>query len=309
MKAFADTSEITDLTNDLPIYLLQRMPLPEAKIVNELVQFIEHRMSLAEDNDLYWDLRMSNALSVVCHARHPEALAISLEVFNWVDDASPFLQHKVLRLLETLLDAETYAPQARRWLKGMKTDQDLYLPLLMLAARLHDNDEFTRTQILGFWDRDAAVSARLMGLTQDGFFLEHLETTLAELAPFLRYLPPHEVLPPLAQHELWSEVAEAWFAVAHAERLTPPWLDPALLIQANDVIGYNERAQEWQEQLDAHLMERFGGAMNTTEEQWLKSLANSDLREQFIEARRYYQDLTKTGPKRLRLVTPETSSI
>jgi hypothetical protein len=309
MKAFADTSEITDLTNDLPIYLLQRMPLPEPKIVNELVLFLEHRMSLAEDNDLYWDLRMSNALSVICHARHPEALAIALELFNWVDDASPFLQHKALRLLETLLDAETYAPQARRWLKGMKTDQDLYLPLLMLAARLHDGDELTRSLILDFWEKDAAVSARLMGLTQDGFFLEHLETTLAELAPFLRYLPPHEVLPPLAQHELWSEVAEAWFAVAHAEHLTPPWLDPALLIQTNDVIGYNERAQEWQEQLDAHLMERFGGAMNTTEEQWLKSLENNDLREQFIEARQYYKDLTKTGPKRLRLVTPETSSI
>lgn len=309
MKAFAETSEITDLTSDLPIYLLQRMPLPDARITQELVQFIEHRMSMAEDNDLFWDLRMSNALSVICHARHPEALAISLEVFNWVEDASPFLQHKVLRLLETLLDAQTYAPQARRWLKNMKPDQDLYLPLLMLAARLRDQDELTRSLIIDFWDEDAAVTARLMGLSQDSIFLEHLETQLAELAPFLRYLPPQEHLPLLPQHELWSEISEAWFAVAHAEKLTPPWLDPALLIQTDDVVGYAERAQEWQEQLDAYLMERFGGAFQTTEEQWLKTLTNEELRQQFLQASQHFQDLTKTGPKRLRLVTSDTTSI
>lgn len=309
MKAFTETSEITDLTSDLPLYLLQRMPLPDAKITHKLVQFLEHRMSLAEDNDLYWDLRMANALSVVCHARHAEALAISLEIFNWVEDASPFLQHKVLRLLETLLDAETFAPQARRWLKGMKPDQDLYLPLLMLAARLRDQDEFTRSLIIDFWDEDSAVAARLMGLTQDAFFLEHLETQLAQLAPFLRYLPAIETLPPTPQHELWSEVAESWFAIAHAEKLTPPWLDPSLLIQPHDVLGYAERSQEWQEQLDAYLMERFGGAMNTTEEQWLKNLSDEELRQQFIEARQYFQDLTKTGPKRLRLVTTDSTSI
>ncbi len=316
METFANASEVTELTMDLPVYMLMRMPHPQPAVLEELMGFLDHRMSLTEDPDAHWDLRMGNALAVLTAAGHPEALGLCAELYNWVDDASPFLQHKILRLVETAVPAAA-APTARKWIKGMHPENEFRLALVILCLRAGLVDEGLKEIVMDLWRRDPLTGARLMGISRHEAFLEHVERELTWLAPFMRYLAPADEFRARGfEQDLWAELAEAWFAIAHPRRLAPLWLDPTLLTEADDPTrvdpsAFHMRLREWQEHLDAYLMERYGADLPGTDEEWLRKLGDGPeeqrWRQRYLEARQTVLDQSTPRRRGLRLVkNPET---
>lgn len=299
--------DIVALNLDLPIYMLEQMTAPGDTVLDQLIGFLDHRMALSEDPDTYWDLRMGNALAVLVTAQHPDALALCCEVYNWLEESSPFLQHKLLRLLETGLAPEKFEAPARRWLKSLKRGQDLHLPLTILVSRSGHVDEELQALILDYWKHDPPIGAHLMALTKHDVFLELVEQELTWLAPFVRYLPQLEAEQTrLMEHDMWSEMAEAWFAIAHHNRPTPAWLNPAFLLSnAEDVERVIVRHREWQEHLDHHLMDTFGGTLPWSSADWLANLGNAPefarWRSRFVEAQEVYQN-NRSSRRGLRLV-------
>jgi hypothetical protein len=308
MHAFTSAADVTNLSFDLPVYLLQHMPVVDTKTQQNLVAFLDERMAMAEDDDTLWDLRMGNALAVLACSHHPDALSFCVEIYNWVEDASPYLTHKSLRLIETALVPSLYQGEARKWIRTLRRGQDMHLALAILCARSGSVDESLEPLILDYWGADPEVGARLMGLSKSEKFYELLNHELTWLAPFLRYLPMLENHRPLPEHDLWAEIADAWFAIAHARKIIPVWLDPKLLISDQDPATVALRHREWQEHLDAFLLERFSGALPWTADEWLKTLGETtdELRwkDRFLEAKRLHDDALHPRPRGLRLIKP-----
>jgi len=310
MDPFTSSTEITELALDLPVYMLQRMPPAVLPVQNELIAFLDHRMSLPEDDDAHWDLRMGNALAVLACAGHPDALSMCVEMYHWVEDASPFLRHKVLRLVETALDPIEFFPQARKWMRTLRRGNDLHLALTILAVRSRQLDEGLEKTVLEYWGDDPLMGAKLMSLSRHESFFDLAENELARLVPFLRYFAVDDEAGPLFEHDLWAEMAEAWFAIAHAKRITPAWLDPELLTAGVDPQEIILRHREWQEHLDAFLLERFGARMPLSADEWLQKLGDSPeetlFKARFLEVKAQLEDTQTTQRRRLRLLkSPE----
>ena len=308
MESLTTAEEIVALTIDLPVYMLEQMKRPDAAVLEGLISFLDFRMELAEDADTFWDLRIGNALAIIATAQHPDALVLCCEAYNWSEDASPYLQNKILRLIETSLEPARYQVMAHRWLKSLRKGQDLHLPLSILIAKSGHIGEELKDIILDYWKNEPAIGAHLMGLSKNDVFLELIERELVWLAPFVRYLPmTDETRTRLVEHDMWAEMAEAWFAIAHHNRPTPAWLNPTFLVsKAEDAETVLIRHREWQEHLDHHLMETFGGTLSQTPEEWLQMLGSAPefnrWRTRFIEAQQLYVD-GRIGPSRgLRLV-------
>lgn len=310
MDPFSTSTEITELALDLPVYMLQRMPPATLPVQHELIAFLDHRMALLEDDDPQWDLRMGNALAVLACAGHPDALSMCVEIYHWVEDASPFLRHKVLRLVETALAPVEYFPQARKWMRTMRRGHDLHLSLTILTVRSALLDEGLEKIVLEYWEQDPLMGAKLMSLSRHETFLELAENELARLVPFLRYFPVDDEGGALFEHDLWAEMAEAWFAIAHAKSITPAWLDPELLIAGLDPQEIILRHREWQEHLDAFLLERFGAQLPWSADEWLQKLGDSPeeirFKERFLEVKTQLEHTQTTQRRGLRLLkSPE----
>lgn len=308
MDAFATSEDITSLTLDLPIYLLQQMDPVDDKTQSELVAFLDERMAMAEDEDPHWDLRMGNALAVLACAHHPDALSFCVEIHNWVEDASPYLTHKTLRLMETALSPAIYHGEALKWMRTLRRGQDMHLALSTLCVRTGSVDTNLESLILDYWTTSPEIGAHLMALSKNEKFFDLLNAELTWLAPFLRYLPMTESHRALPEHDLWSEIADAWFAIAYAKKITPVWLDPKLLITDNDPAVVSLRHREWQEHLDAFLLERFSGSLPWTSDEWLKTLGETPdevrWKNRFLEAKHVHEAAHTPRRRELRLIKP-----
>lgn len=295
METLASSAEITGLQIDLPVYMLQHMTRPSDSILEELVHFLDERMGLVEDPDIHWDLRMGNALAVLCVAQHPNAVDLCGEIYAWVEDASPYLQQKIFRLIECALDAAVHHPSARRWLRSITKGHPLHFPLTLLAVKNGHLDEELQKSVLAYWEEDPAAGSTLMGASKDDVFRGLIERELTWLAPFVRYLPPQEHAPRILEHELWVLLGEAWFNINYQGRPTPPWLNPTFVVtgvsEMNELLA---RQQEWHEHLDMHLMELFGRELPWTQAEWIKAL------DQSPESERWKNRLLEVSPQQVK---------
>lgn len=311
METLSSAKEITDLTIDLPVYMLQQMIMPEPAILEDLIQFIDERMSLLEDTDIHWEYRMGNALSVICVSQHPNSLDLCGEIHRWLEDSSIFLQQKILRLIETALNPSIHSKKVQRWLMSVNRGHPLHLPMTFLASKNGAIDETLQTNILTYWRDEPIIGAQLMGQTKNEVFLQLIERELIWLAPFVRYLGPgeEEIRSKIIEHDLWSTLGEAWFSITYQNRSIPAWLNPAFVLnEASDINEVLMRQQEWQEHLDMHLMEKFGADLPWSREEWLKRIDCAPefnrWKTRFNEAMQMITPGHFTHRKGLRLVQP-----
>lgn len=291
MESVTSAAEITTIVVDLPIYMLQHMARPSALVQEGLIQFLDDRMSMAEDDDIHWDLRMGNALGVLALCQHPNTVDLCVELFGWLEDASPYLQQKVIRILEHALTPSEHHHTARRWLRTIEFHHPLHLPLTLLASKSGVVEEDIKDIILLYWKEDPIVGAQLMGATKNEVFMQLLERELTWLAPFVRYLMIDEEKPQtrIVEHDLWTLVGEAWFTITNHHRPVPAWLNPNFILKdATDVTEVMNRHQEWHEHLDVFLMEKFGADLPWTRDEWLKKIDSSPefnrWKNRFLEA-------------------------
>ena len=307
METPSSPEEITSLTIDLPVYLLQHMKKPGLNVQEGMIQFLDERMSLIEDHDIHWDLRMGNALAVLCVAQHQNSIDLCGEIYQWLEDSSPYLQQKIFRLIECGLDASIHHPAARRWLQSITPGHPLHLPLTLLVAKSGRVDETLKANILSYWKDEPLVGVQLMSATKDEVFLQLVERELTWLAPFIRYIPLEENSSRVLEHELWIVLGEAWFNITYQSRPTPAWLNPTYV--TSNVTDINEiltRQQEWHEHLDLHLMEKFGADLPWSREEWLKKIDGSPefnrWKNRFLEVLQVNSSGVIPFKKRLQLV-------
>lgn len=311
METLASAKEITDLNIDLPVYMLQHMNMPDPILQDELIQFLDERMAMVEDTDIHWEIRMGNALSILCVSQHPNSLDLCGEIYTWLEDSSVFLQQKIFRLIETALDPSIHFKKVQQWLSSIDRGHPLHLPFTLLASKNGDIDESLKTNILNYWSDEPIVGAQLMGHTKNEVFLQLIERELIWLAPFVRYLSPNEDDGQLKiiEHDLWSTLGEAWFNISYQNRSIPAWLNPAfVLTKASDINEVLMRQQEWHEHLDMHLMEKFGADLPWTREDWLKKIDTAPdfnrWKNRFLEAMQILTPSHFPHRKGLRLVQP-----
>lgn len=307
----SSSSDITAHTQDLPVYMLKHMIKPTPAVVDELMQFLDERMSLTEDHDIHWDLRMGNALAIICLSQHPNSLDLCGEIFTWVEDASPFLQQKIFRLIECALEPSVHHVTGRRWLRSLSMGHPLHLPVTLLVSKSGQVDSELTDIILAYWKEEPLTAGQLMGATKNEVFLQLIERELTWLAPFVRYLAFDEETSStsIIEHDLWSVLGEAWFSINYQSRTTPAWLTPAYVMnQLNDFHDMFTRQQEWHEHLDVHLMDRFGANLPWSREDWIKKIDQSPefsrWKNRFLEALQIHSEGKAPFRKGLRLVQP-----